>query len=110
MVLKCCRNRLMTTLEDVSSTPQAMQTHTALSQLPEKFFVSPLSIQRSTTMNLINALDDRSPAIKNRFSVAVTYINYTKAFNTVSLLKLCHKLEACGMSGSLLLWMSNPLS
>ena len=48
--------------------------------------------------------------INNRFSVAVAYVNYAKAFDTLSLFMLCHKLKAYGISGSLLLWISDLLS
>jgi hypothetical protein len=40
--------------------------------------------RRSTTLNLLGALNDWSLAINNKFSVAVAYIDYAKAFDTVS--------------------------
>jgi hypothetical protein len=35
----------------------------------------------------------------------VAYIDYAKAFDTVSSVKLCHKLKAYGIAGNLLLWI-----
>ena len=65
--------------------------------------------RRSTTLNLLDALNDWSLAINNKFSVAVAYIDYAKAFDTVSPPKLCHKLEAYGISGNLLSWIADLL-
>ena len=65
---------------------------------------------RSTTLNLLDALSDWTLAINNRHSVAVAYIDYAKAFDTVSSVKLCHKLKAYGIAGNLLLWIKDFLT
>jgi hypothetical protein len=56
----------------------------------------------STTLNLLDALNDWSLANNNKFSVDVVYIDYAKTFDTVSLPKICPKLRAYGKSGNLL--------
>ena len=38
------------------------------------------------------------------------YIDYAKAFDTVSSVKLCHKLKAYGIAGNLLLWIKDFLT
>jgi ribonuclease P/MRP protein subunit RPP40 len=65
---------------------------------------------RSTTLNLLDALNDWTLAIDNKCSVAAAYIDYAKAFDSVSPLKLCHKLKAYGIAGNLLSWIANLLS
>jgi hypothetical protein len=57
-----------------------------------------------TSLNLLDALSDRMLAINIRFSVAVAYIDYVKAFDTVSLITLCHKLRTWRIIGNLLVW------
>jgi hypothetical protein len=65
---------------------------------------------RSTTLNLLDALNDWTLAINNKHSVAVAYIDYAKAFDTVSSVKLHHKLKAYGITGNLLLWIKDFLT
>jgi hypothetical protein len=48
---------------------------------------------KSTTLNLLDALNDWTQAINNRHSVAVAYIDYAKAFDTVNSVKLCRQVE-----------------
>jgi Reverse transcriptase (RNA-dependent DNA polymerase) len=64
---------------------------------------------RSTTLNLLDALSDWTLAINNKHSIAVAYIDYTKAFDTVSSVKLCHKLKANRITSNLLLWIKGFL-
>jgi ribonuclease P/MRP protein subunit RPP40 len=65
---------------------------------------------RSTTLNLLDALNEWSLAIDNKCSVAAAYIDYAKAFDSVSPLKLCHKLKAYGIAGNLVSWIANLVS
>jgi hypothetical protein len=44
--------------------------------------------RRSTSTNLLDSLNDWTLAIKNKKSVLVAYIDYAKAFDTVSHAKL----------------------
>jgi ribonuclease P/MRP protein subunit RPP40 len=66
--------------------------------------------RRSTSTNLLDSLNDWTLAIKNKKSVLVAYIDYAKAFDTVSHAKLFAKLSAYGISGNLLTWITNFLS
>jgi len=45
----------------------------------------------------------------NTQSVAVAYIGFAKAFDTVSHSKLCYKVRAYGVSGNLLQWIESLL-
>jgi hypothetical protein len=65
---------------------------------------------RSTTTNLLESINDWTIAIKNKQSVIVAYIDYSKAFDTVSHTKLLSKLTAYGISGRLLSWIAGFLS
>ena len=55
-----------------------------------------------TTTNLLEQLNDWTVALDNKNSVIVGYIDYAKAFDSVSHQKLCYKLQAYGISGNLL--------
>ena len=55
-------------------------------------------------------LNDWTVALDNRDSVTVGYIDYAKAFDSVSPQKLCYKLQAYGISGNLLKWIQDFLS
>ena len=41
--------------------------------------------------------------------VTVGYIDYAKAFDSVSPQKLCYKLQAYGISGNLLKWIQDSV-
>jgi len=63
-----------------------------------------------TTTNLLEQLNDWTVALDNRDSLTVGYIDYAKAFDSVSPKKLCYKLQAYGISGNLLKWIQDFLS
>jgi Reverse transcriptase (RNA-dependent DNA polymerase) len=66
--------------------------------------------RRSTSTNLLESLNDWTPALQDKKSVLVAYIDYAKAFDTVSHAKLLAKLTSYSVSGNLLNWISNFLS
>jgi len=49
-------------------------------------------------------------ALKNKQSITVAYIDYSKAFDVVSHTKLFQKLPAYGIDGCLLAWIRNLLT
>jgi Reverse transcriptase (RNA-dependent DNA polymerase) len=57
---------------------------------------------KSTTTNLLDSLNDWTLIINNKKSVIVAYIDFAKAFDSVSHPKLFRKLEAYGIRGLLL--------
>jgi hypothetical protein len=59
---------------------------------------------------LIESVHDWSVALNNKRSVDVIYIDFQKAFDTVSHPKLILKLESYGISGALLKWIKAFLS
>jgi len=63
-----------------------------------------------TITNLLDCLNDWTLSAVNKQSVAVAYIDFAKAFDSVSHNKLCHKLQAYGISGNLLKWTESLLT
>lgn len=55
----------------------------------------------STVLSLPDTLNEWALDLNNRFSATVVYIDYDKAFNIESLIKLCHKLKISNISGKL---------
>ena len=66
--------------------------------------------KRSTTTNLLDCLNDWTCALMNRHSVAVAYIDFQKAFDSVCHAKLFLRLESLGISDNLLDWFKSFLS
>ena len=60
----------------------------------------------STATNLLDTLNDWSVSITNRRYTATAYIDFQRAFDSVSHNKLLHKLKSYGISGNLLIWIS----
>jgi len=58
--------------------------------------------KRSTTTNLMDSLNDWTLAIDNKQSNTIVYVDFARAFDTVTSEKLKIKLEACGINGQLL--------
>jgi len=65
---------------------------------------------QSKNTNLLETLNDWTLAIKNKQSVVVSYIDYSKAIDCVSRKKLLIKLSAYGITGNLLQWRDSFLS
>ena len=60
--------------------------------------------------NLIAYVNDWALFLSNRKSVVIAYIDFRKAFDSVSHPKLIHKLVSYGIHGNLLLWITFFLS
>lgn len=65
---------------------------------------------RSTATNLLSCLNDWTLSFDKNEPVDVIYLDYSKAFDKVPLNRLVKKLKHCGISGSLLGWISDFLS
>ena len=61
--------------------------------------------KHSTTSNLLESIRDRSIALNRRQSVDVIYIDFRKAFDSVSHPKLIIKLVSAGISRNPLNWI-----
>ena len=61
--------------------------------------------KRSTCTNLLESLNDWSLTIQDGHSVTVAYIDFNKAFDSVSHNKLFYCLHLYGIRGDLLLWL-----
>ena len=65
---------------------------------------------RSTSLQLLNVLDRWTEALDNGNSIDVVYMDYMKAFDTVSHRRLTNKLKAYGVEDPVLSWISSFLS
>ena len=63
----------------------------------------------STFTELIECVDDRTLALNISNSVDVAYLDFSKAFDSVSHSKLILKLQSFGIGGKLLDWVNNYL-
>jgi len=66
--------------------------------------------RRSTCSNLLESLNDWTLTIQDGQSVVVGYIDFNKAFDSVSHEKLFYYLNQYGVRGKLLLWLTHFLS
>ena len=62
--------------------------------------------KHSTCSNLLESVRDWSVALNRRLSVDAIYIDFRKAFDSVSHPKLITKLISVGISGNLLNWIT----
>ena len=61
--------------------------------------------RRSTTTNLLETLNDWTIALRDNNKISAVYVDYSKAFDTVTHPKLFQKLIAYGITGNLLNWI-----
>lgn len=64
---------------------------------------------KSTFTQLVECLHDWSSAAELHLPVHIIYIDFKKAFDSVSHLKLIHKLNHLGFSDNIILWISSFL-
>ena len=65
---------------------------------------------KSTCTNLLECFNDWTQMLQNKSSVTVAYIDFTKAFDSVSHKKLFTRLHLYGIRGNLLQWIRNFLT
>ena len=82
-----------------------LRLHGAISKYQHDFLSG-----KSTTSNLLESLNEWTLAIDNKCGVNIAYIDYAKAFDSVSHSKLCHKVASYGICGNLLEWIRNFLN
>jgi len=66
--------------------------------------------RKSCLTNLLETFEDWTCALDQEYGVDVVYLDYSKAFDSVPHNRLLSKLEAYGIRGNILLWLSNFLS
>jgi len=66
--------------------------------------------RRSTLTNLLESVNDWTLSIENKLLNRVAYIDFSRAFDSVSHAKLLHKLKSYGIDGVLLEWIADFLS
>ena len=102
--LTCCICKIMERIV-VAKMLGYLRSHDAISQQQHGFLS-----RRSTVTNLLDTLNDWTIALKNKQSITVAYIDYSKAFDVVSHPKLFQKLDGYGIGGSLLDWIKSLLT
>ena len=63
-----------------------------------------------TELQLLHCTNSRVKAIDNKRFVDTVYIDFAKAFDTVSHAKLLHKLPKYGITGNILKWFASFLN
>ena len=66
--------------------------------------------RKSTVTNMLSCMNDWTCVLMNKTSVAVAYIDFHKAFDSVCHAKVFCKLQFMGFTGNLLKWLENFLS
>ena len=62
--------------------------------------------KQSTVTNLLGSVNDWTLSLSSSKSVVIAYIDFQRAFDSVSHPKLLHKLKHHGIDGNLLFWIS----
>jgi hypothetical protein len=60
----------------------------------------------STATNLLECTHDWIVGLSNSNKIDVVYVDFSKAFDSIVFSKLLYKLEQCGITGTLLKWIS----
>jgi Reverse transcriptase (RNA-dependent DNA polymerase) len=66
--------------------------------------------KHSTGLQILECFNDWTEAIEAGDCVDVCYVDFARAFDTVSIPKLLHKLSAYGFKGQLLMWLTEFLT
>lgn len=63
-------------------------------------------VRKSTTTQLLESIRDWVEVINQKQNIDIVYIDFAKAFDTVSHVKMIQKLDNFGLKGNLLNWMN----
>jgi len=88
-----------------SETLSYLRAHDVISKQQHGFLS-----RRCTETNLLECLNDWTLALHDRKSVMAVYVDFAKAFDSVSHKKLCHKLLSYGIDGNLYSLLENFLA
>ena len=61
--------------------------------------------RHSTSANLLESLNSWTLSLPNHKSVTIAFVDFQRAFDSISHTKLIHKFTSYGISGNLLLWI-----
>ena len=65
---------------------------------------------RSTTLQLLNLLDDWTEALDNGHIIDIIYTDFQKAFDLVPHKRLLSKIKSYGTEGNILIWINTFLN
>ena len=104
IALTCCCCKV---LESIVATEliQYLHDHQLINKHQHGFFK-----HRSTCTNLIESLNDWTLSISDHDAIVVGYVDFARAFDSVSHPKLMIKLQGYGVKGTLLFWIGAFLS
>ena len=81
--------------------------------LEDKKLISPnqhgFRAKHSTCLNLLECLDDWTENLDTKSNTLVAHVDFARAFDSVSLPKLIHKLHSAGITGNLLACLKSML-
>ncbi|MFZ2537931.1 MAG: reverse transcriptase family protein, partial [Oscillospiraceae bacterium] len=89
----------------VSDLLTFLQTHHLISKAQHGFLK-----RHSTCTNLLETLNDWTLSLSNHKSVLAAYVDFSRAFDSLSHAKLLHKLSGYGITGNLFLFIEAFLS
>ena len=99
IALTCCCSKILESIV-ASSLITYLQDHKLINKHQHGFLKN-----HSTCTNLIESLNDWTLSLSNHESVIIGYVDFARAFDSVSHPKLFIKLQGYGIHGSLLFWI-----
>ena len=104
MALTCTRSKILESIA-AANLLQFLNDHKLISKQQHDFLK-----KHSTTINLLESVKDWNLSISNLQSVVVAYIDFQRAFDSISHPKLLHKLLSYGIHGNLLFLIASFVS
>ena len=99
IALTCCCCKILESIV-VDNLLQFLADHNLITRHQHGFLRC-----HSTVSNLLESVNDWSLSLSRRSSVDIVYIDFMKAFDSISHPKLIHKLSSYGIHGNLLFWI-----
>jgi len=104
IALTCCCCKVLETIV-TNELIQYLHDHQLINKHQHGFLKN-----HSTCTNLLESINDWTISISNRERVVVGYVDFARAFDSVSHPKLFSKLQGYGIKGNLLFWIQSFLT
>ena len=104
IALTCCCCKVLETIV-TNELIQYLHDHQLINKHQHGFLKN-----HSTCTNLLESINDWTISISNRERVVVGYVDFARAFDSVSNPKLFSKLQGYGIKGNLLFWIQSFLT